>query len=104
VKIANALEAQPNTDELSRLALNEVEERWNTMAQRIEELDALVSYNQAKAECRAESLEAVIQIADFWEQAQTHLIDVFDQAYLSRLLELVFREAAGARIIPRRNS
>jgi len=62
------------------------------MASRVDEIGPLVAYNQAADECRSELLDAVVQLADTWEGAATHLVDLFDRTHVSELLELAFRE------------
>jgi very-short-patch-repair endonuclease len=72
--------------------LIEIQDRWSLMASSLDELESLVAYNQAADQCRAESLDAVVSVADNWENASTHLVDLFDKVHISSLIEIAFRE------------
>jgi very-short-patch-repair endonuclease len=92
-EIGSALEldAAVNSD-LGTLRLTDIEQRWRTMAASVAELDSLVAYNQAAEQCRTESLESVVELADRWESAATYLTDLFDHVQISSLLDLAFRD------------
>ena len=69
-----------------------VRARWETMASRVADLEALVAYNQAAEECRASGLSAVADVADSWSAAADHLSNLFDRGWASRLVEFAFGE------------
>jgi very-short-patch-repair endonuclease len=89
-EIEKVLELDAST--AGRRGFAELAAGWHAMASRIDELASLVAYNQAADECRSESLEVVVELADTWEGAAACLVDLFDRAHVSELLELAFRE------------
>jgi very-short-patch-repair endonuclease len=66
--------------------------RWAAQSERIEELHALVAFNQIAADCEKEGLPAVAEIASVWESAGAALFFLYERARLSALLDVAFRE------------
>jgi very-short-patch-repair endonuclease len=71
-------------------SLISIEESWLSLANDASSLDALVAYLLVREECRNEGLEAVTDLADEWESASACLLDVFDYARTSCLLDYAF--------------
>ncbi len=85
------LDSSP-TQPIERRPLTDIQQRWSTMAARIETLDSLVAYNQAVHDCRTESLDSIVSVANLWEHAAASVVDLFDRVYMSNMLELAFQE------------
>src|SRR5207247_10416970 len=66
--------------------------RWTTQSDRIEDLQALVAFNQIAVECEKEGLSAVAEIASAWESAGASLFFLYERSRLSGLLDVAFRE------------
>ena len=65
---------------------------WSAQAARIDELHALVAFNQIAAECEKERLGNIAAVAASWEAAAALLVSLFERVRLSCLLERAFRE------------
>jgi very-short-patch-repair endonuclease len=66
--------------------------RWAAQSDHIDELHALVAFNQIAAECGKEGLMALLAIASDWEPAGTALPSLYERARISTLLNRAFRE------------
>lgn len=74
-------------------SLDGIEASWRHLADDVRGLDALASYLLVRDDCMAASLEPLIKLADQWELASQHLVDVFDYARTSCLLTHAFERA-----------
>jgi very-short-patch-repair endonuclease len=71
-------------------SLVSIEESWFSLADSATSLDALVAYVLVREDCVSEGLEALTDLADKWQSASSHLVDVFDYARTSCLLTHAF--------------
>jgi very-short-patch-repair endonuclease len=91
--IASALQWEGNSAGQLDTELNsDIRARWERMASRVADLEALVAYNRTAEECRSCGLGAVADIADTWDVAAVHLGTLFDRVCAARLVEFAFHE------------
>jgi very-short-patch-repair endonuclease len=67
-----------------------IEESWFSLANDASSLDALVAYLLVREDSLSEGLDALTDLADTWQSAPSHLVDVFDYARTSCLLTHAF--------------
>ncbi len=63
---------------------------WIKLAGQATELDNFVAYGQVRDECLTEDLGNIAILADKWEAGRDHLLDAFDYARVSALLDSAF--------------
>ena len=66
--------------------------RWSAQSGHIDELHALVAFNQISAECEKEGLQDIASVATGWDAAGASLVSLYDRVRLSSLLERAFKE------------
>ncbi|HXB68372.1 MAG TPA: DUF3320 domain-containing protein [Candidatus Acidoferrales bacterium] len=66
--------------------------RWATQRTRIDELHALVAFNQIAAECKEEDLANIASVATSWEPSGTSLLWLYESARAAALLQRAFQE------------
>ena len=66
--------------------------RWAMQSSRIDELHALVAFNQISAECKKEDLDGIASVATTWEPAGTLLLPLYERARASAILQRAFQE------------
>jgi very-short-patch-repair endonuclease len=66
--------------------------RWDSQNSRVDELHALVAFNQISAECETEGIRGVASVAAIWEPASALLLHLYERARLSALLARAFNE------------
>ena len=80
------------TSSLEKRGFTELEGQLRLQLASLDQLQALVGFNQVAAECRKSALDAVAELAHEWEDAARHLVPVFERSRLSSILERAFRE------------
>ena len=63
---------------------------WNGLASETNEIGNLAAYGQVRDECQGESLNAIAILADEWESAKDRLVDLFEYARVSAMLDSAF--------------
>jgi very-short-patch-repair endonuclease len=66
--------------------------RWNSQGSHIDELHALVAFNQISGECEAERMRGIASVAASWEPAGASLVQLCERGRLSALLARAFKE------------
>jgi very-short-patch-repair endonuclease len=66
-------------------------EFWKGLAAQVHQLDMLVAYGQVRDECLADGLGGIAALADHWDRGKNHLLDIFDYARVSVLLEAAYQ-------------
>ena len=63
---------------------------WNGLAPEANEIGNLAAYGQVRDECQEEGLIAIAILAEEWESAKDRLVDVFEYARVSVMLDSAF--------------
>jgi very-short-patch-repair endonuclease len=63
---------------------------WNGLASETNEIGNLAAYGQVRDECQEENLNAIAILADEWEPAKDRLVDLFEYARVSAMLDSAF--------------
>jgi very-short-patch-repair endonuclease len=66
--------------------------RWSSQSGHVDELHALVAFNQISGECGTEGIRGIASVAASWEPASALLVQLYERARLSGLLARAFKE------------
>ena len=66
--------------------------RWTNQLANLDQLRALVGFNQIAEECRNRALNAIVDVASTWEFGSEHLVSLFERCRLSSVLQVAFME------------
>ena len=69
-----------------------LKDRWALQSNRIDDLHALVAFNQIAAECKKEDLDSMASVATHWDDAGTLLLPLYERCRASMLLKRAFQE------------